>query len=200
MKRAIYGTLAAAGVIGLSLTCWGGMWLILVGIAIFLGALAYSTGPWPLSTHCLGEVAVIFFFGLVPVNFTFYLMSGSWDTDVVLGSLAIGLMGANVLIVNNYRDVDDDRAVGKHTLATEAPRLMPALYALNAIIAAVLVNTLWRGMGGWLAVIPVYLILSFIIAWRLYKTSGHALTKFLGMTAVLMLVYSLLFILAAAIY
>ena len=199
MKRAIYGTLAAAGVLGLSLTHWGGLWLILVGIAIFLGALAYSTGPWPLSTHCLGEVAVIFFFGLVPVNFTFYLMSGSWTTDVVLGSLAIGLMGANVLIVNNYRDVDDDRAVGKHTLATEAPGIMPALYALNAIIAAVLVNTLWRGMGGWFAVIPAYLILSFIIAWRLYKTSGHALTKFLGMTAVLMLVYSLLFILAAII-
>lgn len=197
MKRAIYGTLAAAALTGLSLIIWGGPWLILVGVAIFVGVLAYSTGPWPLSTHCLGEVAVIFFFGIVPVNFTYYLMAGSWSTEVFLGSLAIGLMGANVLIVNNYRDVSDDRAVGKHTLATVAPKLMPPLYFVNAAIAMACVCPAWKALGtGWIAVPIVYLVIAAAIATAMSRTTGHALTKFLGMTAVSMMLYAIAFIIA----
>ena len=82
MKFAIFAVLAAAALIGLSLTCWGGLWLIAAGILIGVGALAYSTGPWPLSTHCLGEVAVIIFFGIIPVNLTYYRPG----TAVVAGS------------------------------------------------------------------------------------------------------------------
>ena len=117
MKTATFMTLGLACIVGLSLVFWGGWWLIAAGILIALGVLAYSTGPFPLSHHGLGEVAVIFFFGIVPVNLTFYVMSGYFDTSVLLGSISIGLMGANVLLVNNIRDIDDDRAVGKHTLA-----------------------------------------------------------------------------------
>lgn len=197
MKLAIFGTLAAAALTGLSLTLWGGMWLILAGIAIFIGVLAYSTGPWPLSTHCLGEVAVIFFFGIVPVNFTYYLMSSEWNSDVFLGSLAIGLMGANVLIVNNYRDVEDDRSVGKHTLATVAPRLMPPLYFVNAAIAMICVLPAWRALGpGWIAAPAVYLVIAAAIAIAMSRTTGRALTKFLGMTAVSMMLYAIVFIIA----
>ena len=134
MKRAIYAVLAAAALTGLSLTLWGGLWLTGAGILIGAGVLAYSTGPWPLSTHCLGEVAVVFFFGIIPVNLTYYVQSLQWSADVFLGSLAIGLMGANVLIVNNYRDIADDIAVGKHTLATTFGRkAMLALYFCNAL-------------------------------------------------------------------
>lgn len=197
MKRAIYGTLAAAALTGLSLIIWGGPWLILVGVAIFVGVLAYSTGPWPLSTHCLGEIAVIFFFGIVPVNFTYYLMAGSWSTKVFLGSLAIGLMGANVLIVNNYRDVPDDRAVGKHTLATVAPKLMPPLYFVNAAIAMACVCPAWKGLdSGWIAAPIVYIVIAAAIAIAMSRTTGRALTKFLGMTAVSMMLYAIVFIIA----
>ena len=79
MKFAIFAVLAAAALIGLSLTCWGGLWLIAAGILIGVGALAYSTGPWPLSTHCLGEVAVIIFFGIIPVNLTYYVQALQWS-------------------------------------------------------------------------------------------------------------------------
>jgi len=116
MKTATFVTLGVACLVGLSLIYWGGLWLIAVGVLIALGVLAYSTGPYPLSHHCLGEVAVIVFFGITPVNLTYYIQTGCWSSDVMMASIAIGLMGANVIIVNNYRDIEDDRAVGKKTL------------------------------------------------------------------------------------
>lgn len=198
MLTATIMVLCTASLIGLSLIYWGGMWLIWVGIAIAIGAIAYSAGPFALSTHCLGEAGVIFFFGLVPVNFTYYVQSLQWTTPVLLGSIAIGLIGANVLIVNNYRDIADDRAVGKHTLANTLPAgAMPILYCINGLAACALVASQWYQLGTlWLAVPILFAIIYSIIAFRMPRISGHALTPLLGITAMSMLLYSLLFIAA----
>ena len=76
MLVATFATLGVACCIGLSLIAFGGWWLLIVGAVTALGALAYSAGPYPLSRHALGEVAVVVFFGIVPVNLTFYLQTG----------------------------------------------------------------------------------------------------------------------------
>ena len=76
MLRATYATLGMACCVGLSLLWWGGWWLLIAGIVIAIGAMAYSAGPYPLSRHGLGEVAVIIFFGVIPVNLTYYVQSG----------------------------------------------------------------------------------------------------------------------------
>lgn len=195
MKRAIFGVLAVAAIVGLSLTYWGGLWLIAAGTLIGVGVLAYSTGPWPLSTHCLGEIAVIFFFGIIPVNLTYYVQALQWSYAVAIGSVAIGLMGANVLIVNNYRDIEDDTAVGKHTLATTFGRkAMVILYILNSIASAVLMWSEWSANGvAWLIVPCIYVLCSFAITIGMRRAEGARLTPFLGITAVLMLVYSVCF-------
>lgn len=109
MLHATYLTLALACAIGCSLIAFGGWWLMPIGMMIAIGALAYSTGPYPLSRHGLGEVAVIFFFGIIPVTLTYYVQALHCPTDVWLSGIALGLMGANVLIINNYRDADADR-------------------------------------------------------------------------------------------
>lgn len=201
MLVALLATLALACCTGLSLVAWGGWWLIAVGLAVAVGVFMYSTGPYPLSTHGLGEVAVVFFFGLIPVNMTYYVETLQWSWTVAAGGLAIGLLGANVLIINNYRDIDDDRAVGKRTLAVKlGRRAMPWLYVADATAAMALMLPQWQAMGAvWMAVPLLTLAGAAAIARAMTRRRGAALTPLLGMTSVLMCIYALLFAVAAAI-
>lgn len=195
MLRATYITLGVACAVGLSLLAWGPWWLIPVGAAIGLGVLAYSTGPYPLSRHGLGEVAVMLFFGVVPVNLTCFVMSGGWSVDVLLGSFSAGLMGANVLLVNNYRDAPDDAAVGKRTLAVIFGRKAASmLYLSNGYLAVALMLGVWMRLPAWVLIIPgAYLVVHTAMWLRMRRSEGAALNPMLGGTAMLMLLYCALF-------
>lgn len=199
MRTATFITLAVACAIGLLLTIWGGWIIIPFGIIIALGVLAYSTGPFALAHHGLGEVAVVIFFGIAPVTLTFYLMSGYVDTSIFNGSLALGLMGANVLLVNNIRDINDDRAVRKHTLVVILGRRFGSfLYLVNGWIAVWLMGGAWMLIDGYRLIIPgAYLVAHTLLWYTVDRRSGRAMNPLLGMTACLMLAYALLFTIAA---
>lgn len=173
-------------------------WLLLPGIVIAVFALAYSAGPWPLSRHGLGDVAVIIFFGIVPVMFTAYLVqAGSWhDWELTLPtSIAIGLMAANVLIVNNYRDYNDDKAVNKHTTVVLFGRkVMSTVYLLNGVAAMGLLWPVWQIAGSWpVVIIPlIYLSLHISLWHRICSQSGAALNPLLGKTALNLLLCTIL--------
>ena len=195
MKNATFGTLAVACMIGLWIAYQGGWWLIGAGILITIGVIAYSSGPYPLSHHGLGEIAVIFFFGIIPVNLTVYVATGVFMTEALLLSVAIGVMGANVLIVNNYRDIEDDRAVNKRTLAVIfGQQAVSKIYMFNGLLSQAVMIPIWEKMeAGWI-ISAVYLLIH-VILWRMLTSRhGSALTPVLGMTAVTMFVFSLLFI------
>ncbi|MDE5844462.1 MAG: 1,4-dihydroxy-2-naphthoate octaprenyltransferase [Muribaculaceae bacterium] len=195
MRNVTFITLAVACLIGLWIAWQGGWWLIAAGIVIALGVIAYSSGPYPLSHHGLGEVAVIFFFGITPVNLTVYVATGYFMTEALLLSVAIGLMGANVLIVNNYRDIEDDRAVNKRTLAVILGQQSVAkIYMLNGLISQAVMIPVWDKMAaGW--IISALYLLIHVILWRmLISRQGASLTPVLGMTAVTMFLFSLLFV------
>lgn len=198
MLTATIATLALACVVGCSLLLWGDWWLIIAGITIAVGVLAYSAGPFPLSHYGLGELAVICFFGIIPVNLTFYLQSGMWDMSVFFGSVSIGLMGANVLIVNNYRDLEEDRAVGKHTLAVLIGRRpMSVWYLLNGWVAVALMTPLWSVLGGWRWIFPCLYAATHTLLWsRLCSRRGAKLNPLLGATSIAMLLYALGFVIA----
>lgn len=193
MKRATFATLACACLAGCILVwLYGGWWMYLVGIATALGVMAYSAGPYPLSHHGFGEVAVICFFGIIPVTLTYMLMGGPFGWWLAAAAAGIGLMGANVLIVNNYRDIEDDRTVGKRTLAVRLGlRAMSAIYLANGILALILTLPPWLAAGpGWWIVPALYLCGHTVLYFRLTHLSGARLNPLLGMTAVLMLIYA----------
>ena len=210
LRNVTFGLLALAGIVGCCLIPYGGWWLLPVGIVIALGALAYSAGPYPLSYHGLGELMVFIFFGLVPVNLTYDVMALRFHPLVLLFSIAIGLMGVNVLLVNNYRDVEDDRAAGKKTQTVMHGRPATALaYLLNGYTAIAILAAFWImiiiGKGNllplWTLVIPVlYLVLHTVTWHRLRHREGAALNPLLGGTARNMLIFTLLFTIVFIIY
>ena len=198
MRAATLITLAVACALGCLLILYGGWWLLGAGAVIALGAMAYSAGPYPLSRHCLGEVAVVFFFGIVPVNLTYYVQALGFTREVAQVSVAFGLMGAMVLLCNNYRDMVSDRATGKHTLVTVFGRgVAGALYAAMGAGAALLL----AGFGA-VAVLPAVLgaVAGGVMIVRRRRLTGAECTPLLGITSMVMLVASVwLFIVAACV-
>lgn len=200
MKAATFATLGAACVSGCVLVAlYGQWWMYVVGLLTALAVIAYSTGPYPLSRNGLGEVAVIFFFGIIPVTLTFYLETGTMSAAVVAASTGIGLMTANVLIVNNYRDADDDAAVGKRTLAVKLGRKTVAvIYLINGILALVLTWPEWILLPPQAWIVPLMYLLAHIFLYsRLRSLTGKALNPLLGATAMLVLLYAVGYTIAA---
>jgi 1,4-dihydroxy-2-naphthoate octaprenyltransferase len=208
LRNVTFGLLALAGVVGCCLIPYGGWWLLPVGIVIALAALAYSTGPYPLSYHGLGELTVFIFFGLVPVNLTYYVMALRFDPLVLLFSIAIGLLGVNVLLVNNYRDVEDDREAGKKTQTVMRGRPITAFaYLLNGYLGMAILAVFWFMIGymhllpTWTLAIPVlYLVMHTATWYKLRHRDGAALNPLLGATARNMLIFTLLFTIVFIIY
>lgn len=197
MLRATYWLIAADSILGLSLIYWGGWWLMIPGIFIALFAVAYSGGPWPLSHHGLGDLAVIVFFGIVPVTLTCYVQDSraAFALPTVLASVAIGLMGANVLIVNNYRDMADDKAAGKRTtVVIFGQPFMARTYFVSGLLALALVGIGFGRSLGWLLLVPAipYFALHILIWRRLRIASGAGLNPLLGLTAINLFIFSLL--------
>lgn len=116
MYRAMLAVFAAAFLVGLGLIAWGGPWLIAIGVASIVCGIAYTGGPWPLAYHGLGDLFVFLFFGLVAVGGTYLVQAGHWPLQALLAGVAPGLLAANILVVNNYRDVETDAAANKRTL------------------------------------------------------------------------------------
>ena len=207
LRRVTIVTLVIDAIVGLCLIPYGGWWMLPLGIVIALAALAYSAGPYPLSYHGLGELAVFIFFGVVPVVFTHYVQARHFSPIVLLAGMAVGLMAVNVLLVNNYRDVDDDREAGKNTSVVIFGRVPAATaYLINGYMAVSLLTPLWvlaalgQGLPHWTLVAPVlYLGMHTATWWLLRQRDGAALNPLLGATARNMLIFTLLLAAALAI-
>ena len=197
MKYATFITLGIAAAIGCAMLIYGPWWLIIAGVLIVCFALAYSAGPYPLSHHGLGDIAVIIFFGIVPVVLTWYLQTSSWDSMrfVVVTSLAIGLLAANVLVVNNYRDMEDDAAAGKRTTVVIFGRkAMSLAYLLSGFVGMSVMIPVWLKLPVWTLAIPLIYLALHTKTWSELKCStGPAINPILGRTAMNLLIFALLF-------
>ncbi len=122
MKRAMLLVFGLATIAGLGLLAHGGLWLLGVGVASIACGIGYTGGPYPLGYHGLGDLFVFLFFGLVAVATTYAVQVGSLAVHTLPAAAAIGLLAANILLVNNYRDVETDATAGKHTLVVRFGR------------------------------------------------------------------------------
>jgi 1,4-dihydroxy-2-naphthoate octaprenyltransferase len=106
-----------AALIGLYLVFAGGWPILIVGLLSIAAGVLYTGGPYPLAYHGLGDLFVFFFFGLVAVCGTAYLHIGAVPSAAWFAALPVALIVTAILVVNNLRDIETDRAANKRTLA-----------------------------------------------------------------------------------
>jgi 1,4-dihydroxy-2-naphthoate octaprenyltransferase len=103
--------------LGLTLAAYRGWPVLVIGAASLTAALAYMGGPKPIAYTPFGELTVFVFFGIVAVTGTEWVLTGSFGLVTYLASMAIGGLAAAALAVNNHRDMEHDRLVGRRTFA-----------------------------------------------------------------------------------
>ena len=195
MKRGIFCTTLAACVAGLGLLRYGGPELIAVGAVCVLFAFLYTAGPYPLAYHGWGDLLVVLFFGFVPVGCIYYIMCHSWTADAAVASLACGLAIDTLLMLNNYRDREQDARSGKRTLVVRlGARAGSGLYlALGFAAAALCLPLLCDGRIG-AAALPLLYLAPHTATWRRMVRIGRGreLNAILGATSRNILLFGIL--------
>ncbi len=188
---------ALAVAFGIPLILKGGWPILVIGMLSILAGWAYTNGPYPLGYNGLGELFVLIFFGLIAVAGTSYLLAGEWIAQSFLIGLVPGLHASAILVANNVRDIDTDRAAGKRTLAAvfgrKFGRIEFTLFILLPFVIPVMLY--FRGyedrillplLALPLTIRPLGLVLS--------KTDPVSLIRALTATAVFQLAFGLLFV------
>jgi 1,4-dihydroxy-2-naphthoate octaprenyltransferase len=185
-----FGLAAAAG---LYLVSVGGWPVLVAGIASIAAGIAYTAGPLPLGYYGLGDLAVFLFFGLVGTLGTYYVQALEITPLAVASAVPVGALITAILVVNNLRDADTDRAAGKRTLAVLLGRRGARIEYLALLIvayAAPLILLLFFDQRAWILLPLLTLPLGFRLAQAVFTTLGPALNRTLAGTSQLALLYS----------
>ena len=216
VKYAMAGTYTLAVVVGLYLVAVGGVPILVVGLSSIVAGVLYTGGPYPYGYYGLGDLFVFVYFGVVAVTGTYYvqavtavagvplgLPAGTIPGDVLVASLAAAGLTTAILVVNNIRDIESDRAAGKRTLAVlvgyrwsrvEFLALVGLAYAVPVALVAAYAYPLSTLLP--LGSLP---LAGRVARTVLSRTDGEALNPALERTGQLLAVYAVLFAVGPAV-
>ena len=117
VRTAAFAAFAVAAGAGLALAIVAALWLVAVGAACVVAAWYYTGGRRPYGYLGFGEVSVFVFFGLVGTVGAAFVQTERLSALAVAAAVPVGLLACGLLAANNLRDVVQDRAAGKLTLA-----------------------------------------------------------------------------------
>lgn len=180
---------------------WHGLELVLLGISCIVFAFLYTK---VFSYYGLGDLLVLIFFGFVPVCGTYYLMAFDITANAWLLGAISGIAIDALLIINNYRDREQDRISGKRTIIVLlGERFGLYLYLAIGIVVSCLSCWLLYPMGTShllrALLIAIYLGLH-ILTWQHMKQirQGKALNAILGETSRNMAIFGITLAIAIA--
>jgi 1,4-dihydroxy-2-naphthoate octaprenyltransferase len=197
VKAGMWVVFGLSALLGLYLAFVAGWVVVLIGLAAILSAVAYTGGPFPLGYYGFGDVFVFIFFGFAAVAGTYFVQAGTVSSQAWWMSLPVGWLIVDILVVNNLRDINADRAANKRTLAVRmgergARVQYIVLLALSYLILPVLVI---------FDILPLTSMLAWLslpLGWRTWtivkEQAGRPLNKALAGTGQTTLFYSLLFL------
>jgi 1,4-dihydroxy-2-naphthoate octaprenyltransferase len=196
VKTGMWLTFVLAGLCGIYMTLVSGWFIVLIGLLAILAAIAYSGGPFPYGYRGLGEFFVFVFFGFAAVCGTYYAQIGYISQLAVLSSIPVGLLIVSILVVNNVRDFESDKAANKRTLAVRfgldwAKQEFVVVVILAFVITILLVIT--DLATPWLLLTWLSLPLVFSTSSSILNQRGKILNKTLAETGKLTLYFSLFY-------
>lgn len=195
MKVAIILVFGLTFLLGLYLVFSAGLLILWVGIFSIFAGIIYTAGPFPLAYNGLGDVFVFIFFGIVGTMGTFYLHTQEISLLALIVSIPVGALITNILVLNNYRDIEEDRVANKRTLAVILGRefsrwqfifLILISYATSVVLFFYFNYSLWIFLP--FATLPIAIILITM----LYTLNGEELNKTLELSAKYAGLYGLL--------
>ncbi len=195
MSRAAVVMFALTIAISIALCLRAGWPFLVIGLLSILFGLLYTAGPYSLAYLGLGDPCVLVFFGPVAVAGTYYVQGLSLPADVIVAGLAPGLLAVGLLVVNNLRDIDEDRLASNRTLAVRFGATFSRIqYTLCVSVAGAVPLLLWAG-GRPLGLLIACLVVlpGVFVTVKVWRDSGIRLRPCLGMTAGLLIVYTTLF-------
>jgi len=158
MLRATIITMFTAFLAGLYLVWIGGWVILLIGILSLIFGILYTGGPWPLGYNGLGDLFVFLFFGFAAVMGTYYVNTLQWSIEAFWASIPAGALCVNILVVNNLRDVEQDRISGKRTLGVLFGELALKVEYLIMLLMAYTTLLIFYTMNGYTATILLPLL------------------------------------------
>lgn len=196
MKLGIFIIFSLSFLLGLYLVYSVGMVILWIGILSILAGLAYTAGPFPLAYNGLGDLFVFLFFGIVGTVGTYYLHTQQFNIIALIISFPVGALITNILIVNNYRDIEEDRIAGKKTLAVILGREFSRYEFIFFILISFFVPFILHfeyGFALWIFLPYLTLPLAITLVKMLFAYTGTQLNKTLELTAKFSAIYGFLF-------
>lgn len=196
MKRGIAVVLVLSCAIGLCLLPYGGWPLIYIGVACVVFAFLYTT---LLSYMGCGDLLVWAFFGFVPVCGTYYVQAQELSPSVWWLAAGCGLVVDTLLVLNNYRDREQDAQGRKHTMIVVfGERFGSLFYLLQGVAGCLCVAVLACYGHKWAGIIPLLYLIPHVLTWHqmVRIRRGRELNRILGKTSRNMLFFALLTTLA----
>lgn len=182
--------------LGLYLVYVGGKVVLIIGVLSILAGIAYTAGPFPLAYNGLGDIFVFLFFGLVGTMGTYYIHVHKFSELSFITALPVGALITNILVVNNYRDIEEDRAAKKKTLAVIFGRVFTRFeYIILLIISFLVPATLYFNFNFhyWIFLPYLSIPVAINLISMLFKLDGQELNKTLELTAKFSALFGLLF-------
>jgi len=196
MKMGIVTVFGLAFLLGLYLVYAAGIVILIIGIISILAGLAYTAGPYPLAYNGLGDVFVFAFFGIVGTTGTYYLHLHEFSLLSFLIAVPVGALITNILVVNNYRDIEEDREADKYTLAVKLGKKFTRFQFVNSIAISYLILFIIYfnyDFTYWIFLPLISLPIAVILVKTLQTLEGEGLNKTLELSAKYAALFGLLF-------
>lgn len=195
MKFAILFVFGTTFILGLYLVYISSYITLLIGIFSIIAGIVYTAGPFPLAYNGLGDIFVFLFFGIIGTVGTYYVQAVQFSNLSFWAAIPVGALITNILVVNNYRDIEEDKLAKKNTLAVILGKAFSRyqflfLFILSFIILFIIYFYFKQSLFVFLPVISLPLVIK--VVRMIFTFEGEKLNKTLELTAKLSAIFGLL--------